>query len=220
MAVNASLKAQERSETGKGAARKARAAGRVPAVIYGHGEATRLLTVDAHELHLLFSRVHAENTVIEVAIDGEKKPIRALVREVQKHAHKETLLHVDFYQIHAGERITVNVPIRLVGAAAGVKAGGLMQHAMDEVEVRCLADAIPDTIDVDVSGLGIGDSLHIRDVVPPEGVELQVDGDRTVCSVMPPIVGEAEVEAVVEAAPVEPEVIGRGKAEAEASEAD
>ena len=220
MAVNASLKAQERSGTGKGAARKVRAAGRVPAVLYGHGEATRLLTLDAHELALLFSRVHAESTVIEVAIEGDKKPVRALVREIQKHAHKPQLLHVDFYQIHAGERITVNVPLRLVGAAGGVKAGGLMQHAMDEVEVRCLADAIPDSIDVDVSGLGIGDSLHVRDIVPPAGVELHVDGDRTVCSVMPPIVGEVEVEAVVEEPVGEPEVIGRGKPEAEESEED
>lgn len=217
MAASASLKAQERSGTGKGAARKARAAGRIPAVLYGHGEATRLLTVDAHELEILFSRVHAENTVIEMAIEGEKRPVRALVREVQKHAHRNQTLHVDFYQIHAGERITVNVPIRLVGAAAGVKAGGLMQHAMAEIEVRCLADAIPETIDVDVSPLGIGDSLHVRDIVPPAGVELHVDRDRTVCSVMPPIVGEVEVAEVVEEAAAEPEVIGKGKAEAEKS---
>lgn len=218
MAVNASLKAQERAGTGKGAARKARAGGRVPAVMYGHGEATRLLSVDGHELDLLFSRIRVESTVIEVSIEGQKKPIRALVREVQKHPARGKLLHVDFYQIHAGERITVNVPLHLLGAAAGVKAGGLVQHALDEIEVRCLADAIPASIDVDISALQIGDSLHVRDIVPPAGIELLVDGDRTVCSVMPPIVGEAEEEVVAEAVVAEPEVIGKGKVEGEPEE--
>jgi large subunit ribosomal protein L25 len=217
MAVNASLKAQERAGTGKGAARKARAGGRVPAVMYGHGEATRLLSVDGHELDLLFSRIRVESTVIEVSIEGQK-PIRALVREVQKHPARGKLLHVDFYQIHAGERITVNVPLHLLGAAAGVKAGGLVQHALDEIEVRCLADAIPASIDVDISALQIGDSLHVRDIVPPAGIELLVDGDRTVCSVMPPIVGEAEEEVVAEAVVAEPEVIGKGKVEGEPEE--
>lgn len=220
MAVNASLRAQVRAGTGKGAARKARAQGRVPAVMYGHGEATRLLTVDEHELGLLFSRIHVENTLIQVSIEGEPKPIRVLVREVQKHSHKPQLLHVDFYQIHAGERITLHVPLRLVGAPAGVKAGGLLQHALSEIEVRCLADAIPETIDVDVSALEIGESLHVRDIVPPAGVELQLDGQRTICSVMPPIVA-AEAEVAVEAEPAiaEPEVIGKGRTEEEAEEA-
>ncbi len=226
MSAIASLNAQLRAGTGKGAARKARAEGRIPAVMYGHGEETRLLTVDAHELDLLFSRVHVESTVIDVAIEGEKNPLRVLVREVQKHAHKRQLLHVDFYQIHAGERITVSVPLRLTGAAAGVKAGGLMQHALDEIEIRCLVDAIPDSIVVDVSALGIGESLHVRDITPPENVELHVDGDRTVCSVMPPIVGTAEEEAAAalaveeeDAASAEPEVIGRGRTEEDAGEA-
>lgn len=223
MSANASLNAQLRAGTGKGAARKARAQGRVPAVMYGHGEETRLLTVDAHELDLLFSRVHVESTVIDVKIEGEK-PLRALVREVQKHAHKSELLHVDFYQIHAGERITVSVPLRLTGAAVGVKAGGLMQHAMDEIDIRCLVDAIPEAIVVDVSALGIGESLHVRDITPPENVELHVDGARTVCSVMPPIVGTAEEEAAAAAAEEaeasgEPEVIGRVRTEEEAGEA-
>lgn len=226
MSANVSLNAQLRAGTGKGVARKARAEGRIPAVMYGHGEETRLLTVDAHELDLLFSRVHVESTVIDVTIEGEKNPLRVLVREVQKHAHKSQLLHVDFYQIHAGELITVNVPLRLTGSAAGVKAGGLMQHALDEIEIRCLVDAIPDAIVVDVSELGIGESLHVRDVTPPANVELHVDGDRTVCSVMPPIVGTAEEEEAAAAAAAEeeettgePEVIGRARSEEESGEA-
>ncbi|MGD8277131.1 MAG: 50S ribosomal protein L25 [Gemmatimonadota bacterium] len=220
MPANASLKAQLRAGTGKGAARKTRAEGRIPAVLYGHGEETRLLTVDAHELELLFSRIHVESTVVEVTIEGDKKPLRALVREVQKHAHRSQLLHVDFYQIHAGERITVSVPLRLAGASAGVKAGGLLQHALDEIEIRCLPDAIPEAIVADVSALGIGESLHVRDLIAPENVELYVDGDRTVCSVMPPIVAaveeeEVEEEVVEEGESAEPEVIGKGRTEEE-----
>lgn len=219
MAVTASLKAQKRDGTGKGVARKTRAQGLVPAVIYGHGEENRLLTVDGHELSLLFSRVHVENTLIELEIEGEKKPVRTLVREVQRHPHRGDVLHVDFFQIHKGEKVTVQVPISLVGAAAGVKAGGLLQHARDELEVRCLADAIPDTIDVDVSALEIGENLHVRDLPPIEGIEILTDPVRTVCSVQPPIVAAVEeAEEVVEEELeeiAEPEVISRGKPEEE-----
>jgi ribosomal protein bL25 (Ctc-form) len=139
MAVNASLSAQPRAERGKGGSRKLRAAGRVPAVVYGHGEETRSLTVDAHELERLFSQIHVENTIITLRIDGEKADVRALVREVQAHPVRGDVLHVDFYQIHAGERITVQVPISLSGTPEGVKLGGILQHALDELEIRCVS---------------------------------------------------------------------------------
>ena len=217
MAVSASLTAKPRTGTGKGNARKIRATGRVPAVIYGHGEATRLLSMDAHELSVLFSRIRVESTVIDVTIEGDAAPIKALVREVQKHVVKEDLLHVDLYQIHAGESITVDVALRLVGAAPGVKSGGLLQQALSVIEVRCLPDRIPDSIEVDISGLDIGDSVHVGDITPPEGVEFLVDADRTVCSVQPPAVEAAPEEAAVPEAEAsaEPEVIGKGKAEDE-----
>jgi len=217
MAVTASLTAQPRTGTGKGNARKIRATGRVPAVIYGHGEATRLLSMDAHELSVLFARIRVESTVIDVTIEGEASPVKALVREVQKHVVKDDLLHVDLYQIHAGESITVDVALRLVGAAPGVKAGGLLQQALSEIEVRCLPDRIPDSIEVDISSLDIGDSIHVSDITPPEGVEFLVDADRTVCSVQPPAVEAApeEVAVPVAEASEEPEVIGKGKEEEE-----
>jgi large subunit ribosomal protein L25 len=218
MATNASLTLTPRENTGKGNARKLRASGRVPAVIYGHGEETRLLSADAHELDLLFSRIRVENTIIDVTVTGEKKPVKALVREVQKHVVREEILHVDFYQIHAGERITVEVPVRLTGAAPGVKAGGILQQAASELEVRCLPDQIPETIDVDISALEIGDSIHLRDIVPPAGVEFQADADRTICSVVPPAVVAVEEVAPVVAEVAEPEVIGKGKAEEEEGE--
>ncbi|MGH7501285.1 MAG: 50S ribosomal protein L25/general stress protein Ctc [Longimicrobiales bacterium] len=216
MATQANLAARPRSETGKGANRQMRMSGRIPAVVYGHGEETRKLSVDAHELERLFSRIHVENTLITLEVDGAGGPVKALVREIQTNSVRNQVLHVDFYLIHAGEKLTVQIPIKLVGAAPGVKAGGVMQHALDELEVSCLPDAIPERIEVDISGLEIGDSIHVRELVVPEGVEVETDEDRTVCSVVPPavLVEEVPAEPVV-AEVVEPEVIGRGKPEEE-----
>lgn len=214
MVSDAVLKASPRSETGKGSNRKMRSTGRIPAVVYGHGERTRHLSVDAHELELLFSRVHWENTIIRLDIEGERGEVRALVREVQSHPARGDVLHVDFQQIHAGEKVTVEVPIRLVGAAPGVKTGGILMNTVTDLEVRCSADRIPEYIEVDVSALEIGDSIHLRDITLPEGVEAQIDADRTICSVAPPtVVPAAEVVAEEVAAPTEPEVIRRGKEE-------
>lgn len=218
MATTAALSAQLRDETGKGNARKLRSTGRVPAVIYGHGEETRKLSVDAHELMTLFSKIRVENTVITMNIEGEKQPSQALVREVQRHAFRDDVVHVDFYQIHAGEAITVEVPIRLVGAAPGVKEGGILQHALNEIEVRCLPSKIPETLDVDISSLEVGDSVHVSDIPQPEGVEFLIDPERTVCSVMAPTVAavdEEEEEAEGLEGLEEPEVIARGKSEGE-----
>lgn len=212
MAVNAKLKAEPRQEIGKNATRKMRAAGRIPAVVYGHGEPTRMLTVDAHELDLLFKRVHWENTLIELTIEGERAPVRTLVREVQAHAHKPHLFHVDFQQIHAGELVHVSVPIRLVGTAPGIKSGGVMMQNETDLDIRCTPDNIPEYIEVDVSGLEIGDSVHLRDIPLPEGAEAEIDADRTICSVTPPTVAATtETAEETEVADGEPEVIGRDK---------
>ena len=219
MATNAKLNAKPRPGQGKGDNRKLRATGAVPAVVYGHGEETRSVVLDEHELELLFERVHVENTIIDLAIEGEKKPVKTLVREVQKHPARGNVLHVDFYQIHAGERVHIQVPIHFTGAAPGVKAGGILQHTMDELDIRVSADNIPDRINVDISGLDINDSIHVRDLTVPEGVEVLDPPDGSVCSVIPPQAGvtvaATEEVAEVAATPAEPEVIKRGKTEEE-----
>ncbi len=217
--AQARLKAEKRDTTGKGAARKLRGSGRIPAVLYGHGEETRSLSVDAHELEMLMQRVHIENTIVQLQISGERAAVKALAREVQRHPHRPVILHVDFYQIHAGEKVTVEIPIRLIGQAPGVKTGGLMQHALTEMEVRCLPDDIPEYLEADVSAMEIGDSLHVSDVKLPAGVEAVQDADRTICSVIPPQAGIAEpgAEEVAAEAGGEPEVIRRAKEEGEAS---
>ena len=209
MAVSATLAAQKRAETGKGYNRKLRASGRVPAVLYGHGEEMRAVTLDAHELERLFSHIHIESTLIDVSVAGEGKPLKALVREVQRHPVRDVVTHVDFYIIHAGERLTVDVPVRIQGSAPGVRIGGLLQQTLDTLEVRCLPDRIPESIDIDISALEIGDSIHVRDIVVADGVEVLVDGDRTVCSVVPPTVSAETVPT--EPAIDEPEVIGKVK---------
>jgi large subunit ribosomal protein L25 len=214
--ATAKLSAKGRDGQGKGDSRKLRQTGYIPAVIYGHGEQTRSVAVNAHELELLFSRVHVENTVIDLNVEGERKPIRALVREVQTHPAKGQIVHVDFYQIHAGERVTIQIPINFVGTPAGVKNGGILQHTMDELEVEVSADAIPERIDIDVSALEIGDSVHVSDVQAPEGVKLLDHPERSVCSVTPPQAGVAETPVAPEAvAPAEPEVIRRKKEDEE-----
>jgi large subunit ribosomal protein L25 len=217
MAANVKLSAALRQENGKSAARKLRAGGRIPAVIYGRGERTRSLTLDAHELDRLLASVHYENTVIRLAVEGDKREVRALLRDVQRHPSRQHLLHVDLLQIHKGEKVQVSLPVRLVGTATGVRAGGLLQHTTTDIEIRCVADNIPEQIDVDVSQLEIGDSVHVRDLTVPAGVEVLEDGDRTICSVAPPTVAaaEEEEEAVPEAETGEPEVIRRAREEEE-----
>ncbi|HEX6694865.1 MAG TPA: 50S ribosomal protein L25/general stress protein Ctc [Longimicrobiales bacterium] len=208
--ADAKLAAQTRQGMGKGVARKLRAAGRVPAIMYGRGEETRSLSIDAHELQLLFGKVHWENTLIELDIEGES--VKTLVREVQSHAYKSDIIHVDFYQIHADEKLIVEIPIRLMGTPAGIKLGGMLSHAINDLEIRCLPDKIPHHIEVDISHLGINDAIHVRDLQLPEGVESLMDPDRTVCSVTPPAVSAEG--AGDEAAGGEPEVIKKAKADA------
>ncbi|MBR9990603.1 MAG: 50S ribosomal protein L25/general stress protein Ctc [Gemmatimonadetes bacterium] len=217
MGTKAKLQALPRQESGKSVTRKMRAAGRIPAVVYGHGEDTRMLSVDAHELELLFSKVHWENTIVELAIEGERAPVRTLVREVQSHAFKPLVVHVDFQQIHAGEMVHVSVPIRLHGNAPGLKEGGVMMQTETDLSIRCTPDNIPEYLEVDVSGLYIGDSVHLRDITMPEGVEAEIDADRTICTVTPPTVAAVSEPTDEEPADedAEPEVIGRETEEEE-----
>jgi large subunit ribosomal protein L25 len=209
MATQARLKAQPRQDRGKQKTRKMRAAGRIPAVVYGHGDETRMVSVDAHELELLFKRVHYENTIIEVDIEGEAAPVKTLVREVQTHAYKPIVLHVDFQQVHAGERIHVEIPVRLHGTAEGTRVGGVLMQLITDLPVRCLPDNIPESIDIEIGHLGINDAIHLRDVTLPEGVESEFDADRTICSITPPTVAPVEGEVAAEPETGEPEVIGR-----------
>jgi large subunit ribosomal protein L25 len=118
--------------------------------------------------------------------------VKTLVREVQAHAHRPFLMHVDFQQVHAGEKVHVEIPVRPQGTAVGTRTGGIFMQAVTDLPVRCLPDNIPESIDIDVSGLEIGDAIHLRDIPLPEGVEPEIDLDQTICSVTPPTVAPAD----------------------------
>jgi large subunit ribosomal protein L25 len=208
--ANASLAAETRTETGKGVARKLRAAGRVPAVVYGHNREAQSLSVDARELERLLSHIAAGSTVIELGLGAT--PARTLIREIQRHPFKRHILHVDFQELVAGERITVSVPLVFVGTSIGVREqGGIFEEMMRAVQITVDPSSIPDHIDVDVSKLTIGHPMHVRDLQLPEGVTALDDADLTVCAVA--LSKAAESEDTV-AAPAEPEVLRQKNADA------
>ncbi len=202
----ATLSATLRSESGKGAARALRRAGSVPAVIYGHKRAPMSLSVLTRDLERLLERVSAETTVVELSIDG--KVSRTLIREIQKHPFKKQLVHVDFQELVAGEMITVNVPLILVGVSIGVRSfAGILDQTMRELEVEVDPSAIPNHIDVDVTALNVGDSVHVRDLKLPAGVKVLSDADASVVVVAAPKVNATDAAADAAAAAAEPEVL-------------
>ena len=210
----ASLSASARTDTGKGVARSLRRDGRVPAVIYGHARAPQALSVDARELGRLLGHVSAETTVIELDIDGATS--RTLIRDIQRHPVKRAFLHVDFQELVVGEKVSVNVPIVLLGTSVGVRMnGGILSHIMQELAVLVDPANIPNKIEVDITELNLGASVHVSDLTIPDGVEVLADMSDTILTVS---ASKASEETVVpaEGAAEEPEVIRKTKAEEEA----
>jgi large subunit ribosomal protein L25 len=214
MAVIA-LSGSRRDALGKGGARKSRAAGLIPGILYGHGEKPVPLSIQQRSFQVALQHHKGGNAIVNLALDGGE--FTALIRDVQYDPITHTVLHLDFQHISLTETIEVKVSVHLVGLAVGVKdGGGILEPITRELEVRCLPTAIPPSVDVDVSQLNIGDSIHVRDLVVPN-VTVLTDGDATVVTVVPPtVIEEKPVEEVV-AAPVsaEPEVIAKGKKEEE-----
>jgi large subunit ribosomal protein L25 len=209
MSTKAILKAQTRDGKGKGAARTLRRAGRVPAVLYGRELESLHLSVDAHEAELLFHSISVDNTIVDLAVEGEKKPYQTLVREIQTHPWKAHLVHIDFLRIQEGVAVDLNVPVNLIGVPVGVRLnGGVLEQVVHELEVRCIPSKIPEKFELDVSTLDVNQSLHVSDIPVTEGVEILAAPDQTICAVaIPRIVEEAQLaEPVVEGAtPVEGE---------------
>ena len=210
--ATANLTATRRDDTGKGVARKLRASGQMPAVIYGHNREPQSLVVPSRELERLLDHISAGSTVIDLDIGGTTA--RTLIREIQRHPFKRQILHVDFQELVAGETVTVEVPLVIVGTAEGVRVGGgTLDLVLREVEVECDPGNIPNHIDVDVTNLTIGHSIHVGDLTLPAGVTMITDAEQTIAVCSAPRV-EAEVAAPVEeAAPAEPELIRKPKDE-------
>ncbi|MCJ7629793.1 MAG: 50S ribosomal protein L25 [Longimicrobiales bacterium] len=212
------LKAQPRSETGKEAARRLRAQGRIPAVVYGKEMEARGLSLDLQETEYLFQRIAVENTILDLVIEGDDEPVQTLIREIQSYPHKPGLLHVDFLRIQKGVAVELEIPVDLVGVPIGVRdSGGILEQLINEIRVKCIPSMIPEVISLDVSGLAVGDSLHVSDVDLGEGVDLLVDLDRTICSVQVPKVVVVDQEALDEE---EEEDLGAADDEADGSDSE
>jgi large subunit ribosomal protein L25 len=218
MTILKSLNATKRDGAGKGVARKLRRGGRVPAVMYGKDMEPVHLSVDAMEAVHLFQAISTDNTIVDLLVEGEKEAFPTLVREIQAHPHKHELVHVDFLRVQTGVAVEVEVPIELLGTPVGVKMhGGVLEHLVHEVPVKCIPSLIPESIQIDVSGLEIDDAIHLTELTIPEGVELLIDDDRTVCIVAAPraVVEEEAEEGEEGDEAAEPEVIGKDEDEDE-----
>lgn len=178
-----SLAAHIRTDSGKGAARKARAAGRLPAVVYRDGLPATSISLDPEALELAFQKTNDRNTLVVLEIDGGDKRT-CLVREAQRHPVSRVLEHVDFYEVGDDQKVTVTVRLNPVGTAVGTKLGGRMQLMRRSMEVRCKPGDIPNTVDVDVTNLGVNEFIRASAVVPPPGCELVFARDFNVACVI------------------------------------
>lgn len=214
MAKQTKIKATLREQVGGRASRKLSRAGFVPANVYGKDAPNVNLQLDKREITNLLAHATSEHILVDLEIaDAAGTTNRlALIQEVQHHPLRRDVTHVDFHAVKADEKIRAAVPVEPIGEADGVKNyGGVMEVALHEIEVDCLPKDLPEIIRVDVSALGVGQSIHVRDLVLPEGVTAHAHADLTVISVAAPRV-EAEVTPAAGAA-AEPEVLKEKKAE-------
>lgn len=197
--ATADFQVQTRIETGKGAARRLRVKGLVPAVFYGPGAPAVMLACDPKELSKAL-RDHGMNTILTLKGVGgvEGKPV--LVHDYQRDPVTRNVIHVDFLEIDLKKKVQVGVPIHLIGKAKGEEEGGIVDHIRHQIEVECLPTIIPDYINVDVSHLGINDAIHISDISVPSGVEILDEPGLTIVTVSLPSAAQAAVAEEMEAA--------------------
>lgn len=194
------LKGQIRKDSGKGACRQLRRNGRLPGVLYG-GEVKLPISIDIKTFTNLLSSGVGENTIFQFNLEGEdKRDRRVLIRELQTHPATRDLLHVDLYEVHMDKEVAVNVPIVLAGKAVGVvQDGGMLHQGLRDLSLECLPALIPEHIVVDVSGLHIGDAIHVKDLDLDKDIKVLTDPEETVVS----ITGLAKEEVPAVEAPVE-----------------
>jgi large subunit ribosomal protein L25 len=237
MAQTAQLTAESRTTRGTGEMRRLRRAGRTPAVIYGHGREPEPLSVSSFDLGRLLEHIQPASTIVDLTVGGAVH--KTLIREVQRHPLRPGIVHVDFYEVRADERITLEVPVHLVGTADGVRnQGGTLDQVLRQIEIEVLPADIPERVELDVTALTIGRSLQVSAVQIPNA-RILTDGNLTICTVVAPRVEEvaapaaaaaegvvaegAEAAAAAAAAPAaaeaaEPELIRKRKAAEEAEE--
>ncbi len=213
------LKIQVRTDLGKQGAKRTRASGSVPAMLYGEKLPNHALAIDAHDLRVALSTPSGRNVILQLNLEGEEGTTRAVIREMDRDPVARHILHVDLQRISENKPVIMHVPVRLVGESQAVKEGrGILDHTMRQLEVKCLPRDIPEHIEVDVSALEVKHAIHVRDIVA-EHLELLDNPDRPVVEVLQPTIFEepAEIAAEAEAAE-EAEVAEEG--EAGAAQAD
>jgi large subunit ribosomal protein L25 len=202
MAISFELNAEPRTDTGKGASRRLRYAGKVPAIMYGGGKDPEALTLSHNEVQRNLEHEAFYSHILSIKIGGTET--RAILRDMQRHPSRPVVMHMDLQRINEAEKLKTQVPLHFAGedVAPGVKAGGLVSHDLTEVGIECLPKDLPEYIDVDISGLDVGEALHLSDLQVPEGVTLpdlaRGEGhDLAIVSIHAKrIVEEAEEEAV------------------------
>lgn len=210
------LKAVKRDDTGKGSARRARAEGLVPAIVYGQGMEPISISVNRREFVTALQTDAGMNVLLNLDVDGSTTT--ALTREIQTDPVRGTLLHADFVKIDLKQEVEVEVPVHVVGEAPGVKEGGVLEHPLFTLHVRCLPTNVPESIDADISGLNIGDSLRVSELSEGRDFHILNDPESVVASVAAPI-SEEQLEAMVAEAGAEGEEAAPTAEAAEGEEA-
>jgi large subunit ribosomal protein L25 len=201
MAVTRTLMATARAESGKGAARHIRGQGRIPGVVYGGGDAPKLISLDYREVNKLIYAGHFLTTIFELEVEGAKQ--RVIPRDYQLDSVKDQPLHVDFLRLKPGASLRVEVPVHFINqdVCPGIKRGGSLNVVRHAIAMRVPADAIPDAVVVDLAALQINDSVHITEVSLPEGCKpTQRERDFTIATISPPLVAVEEAAAAAPAA--------------------
>ena len=193
------LDSKKRTMTGKGSARKLRSGGRLPVVLYGPETSPIMLSLDYKQLQKILRGKSAENIIFDLKVDSDEidQSRRVMIKEIQKDPVTRDYLHVDFYEISMEKELEVDIPVYLVNTPIGVSEGGILEHIRRELKISCMPTNLVDKIEVDVSGLAIGQSLHLEDIDLPPGLKSIEDGDLTIATVVAPAI-EEEVEEEVE----------------------
>ena len=201
-----------REAKGKGACRKYRAQGKIPAVLYGAKSETTHLSVEERPMNKVLSDPSAMHSICNLTISGVQGNVTKsiLVKEIQRHPVSRKLLHLDFYEVDMKKRVTVDVPVRLEGIPVGVENGGMLEQLRHDLTVSCLPSNMPETIVVDVSHMDIGDPLHVSDLKLDEGIEVQAESDLTIATIVAPHVEQEPTEEMEEDESLETEEAEEG----------
>ncbi len=193
------IKATPRTETGKSKTRKLRRAGTVPAVMYGHGDQSTLLSLNDREFTRLLQEIRGSSPVVELDING--KPLKCVIKTLQRNPIDGSLLHVDFQKVHPHEKITMQVPVITHGIPKGIKSGGMLERILRAVPVHATIDKIPRHFDIDITDLNLGQSFHVSDL-KAEDIEFTIPTDSPIVTIIVPrklAAAQAEAEAPVTA---------------------